>query len=130
MNINNFKSKINNMLKDSYGVDKLTIIQCLFGLLFSFSKYTLPLGLVFVVFGILRIFSKNKYKRYQELAVFENFILKLKQRFYSNKASVEQRKNYKIFKCPNCSQKLRVPRKQGKVTITCKKCGNEFKGKS
>lgn len=130
MNINNFKSKINNMLKDSYGVDKLTEFLFIFGLLLSFSRYTLPLGTVFVVYGIFRTLSKNKYKRYQELAVFENFILKLKQRFYSNKASVEQRKIYKIFKCPNCSQKLRIPRKQGKVTITCKKCGNEFKGKS
>lgn len=118
------------MLKDSYGVDKLTEFLFIFGLLLSFSRYTFPLGTVFVVYGIFRTFSKNKYKRYEELAVFNNLILKLKQKFYSNKASVEQRKNYKIFKCPNCSQKLRVPRKQGKVTITCKKCGNEFKGKS
>lgn len=130
LNTNSFQSKISNMFKDSYGVDKLTKYLYIIGLLFSLSRYTLPLGAVFVIYGTYRAFSKNKYKRYQELAVFDNFILKLKQKFYSNKASIEKRKNYKIFTCPTCSQKLRVPRKKGNITITCKKCNNEFKGKS
>jgi hypothetical protein len=118
------------MFKDSYGVDKLTRYLFVVGLLFSFSRYTLPLGSVFVIYGTFRAISKNKYKRYQELALFQNFILKIEQKFYSYKASAQQRKNFKIFTCPTCSQKLRVPRKKGKVTISCKKCGNEFKGRS
>ena len=37
---------------------------------------------------------------------------------------------YKVFKCPKCSQKLRVPRGKGKIMITCRRCGNEFKKRS
>lgn len=130
LNINNLLSKFKNNFKDSYGIDKLSRYLLIAGLVLSLSRYTTFLGLALVIYGTWRSFSKNKYKRYQELAVFENLILRFKQKFYSHKASAEQYKNYKIFKCPNCSQKLRIPRKQGNVTITCKKCGNKFKGKS
>lgn len=35
-------------------------------------------------------------------------------------------KQYKIFKCPECRQKLRVPRHRGKVRIICCRCKREF----
>lgn len=35
-------------------------------------------------------------------------------------------RDYKIFKCPKCGQKLRVPRHKGKIAIHCRKCGEEF----
>ncbi len=34
--------------------------------------------------------------------------------------------SYKIFRCPDCKQKLRVPRGKGKINIICKNCGTEF----
>jgi len=36
-------------------------------------------------------------------------------------------KDHKIFNCPACGQKVRVPRGKGKIMITCPKCGHEFK---
>ena len=39
-------------------------------------------------------------------------------------------KTHKYFTCANCKQSLRVPRGQGKISITCPKCKNTFKGKS
>lgn len=38
----------------------------------------------------------------------------------------QQRKVYRFFTCPQCSQKLRVPKNKGKVRITCTKCGHSF----
>ena len=35
-------------------------------------------------------------------------------------------RDYKIFQCPKCGQKLRVPRHKGKIAIHCRKCGEEF----
>lgn len=35
-------------------------------------------------------------------------------------------KTYKYFACPNCSQKIRVPKGHGKIEITCPKCGEKF----
>ncbi len=38
----------------------------------------------------------------------------------------EQAQLFRFFKCPACSQRIRVPRGKGKVEITCPKCGNRF----
>lgn len=33
---------------------------------------------------------------------------------------------HRIFRCPQCDQRVRVPRGRGKIAITCPKCGHEF----
>ncbi|MCR5768807.1 MAG: hypothetical protein K6G45_10005 [Lachnospiraceae bacterium] len=35
-------------------------------------------------------------------------------------------KKYKVFKCPECRQKLRVPRAMGRIKIVCRRCRFEF----
>ncbi len=35
-------------------------------------------------------------------------------------------RKYRIFKCPECRQKLRVPRKMGRIKIICRRCRYEF----
>ena len=39
-------------------------------------------------------------------------------------------KQYKYFMCPQCAQRLRVPRGKGKLRVTCTNCGNVFETKS
>lgn len=39
-------------------------------------------------------------------------------------------KQYKYFICPQCAQRLRVPRGKGKLRVTCTHCGNVFEIKS
>ena len=39
-------------------------------------------------------------------------------------------KQYKYFICPQCAQRLRVPRGKGKIRVTCTHCGNIFEMKS
>lgn len=130
MKFKDFFSKFSNNFKNCYGTDKLTMYLLISGLILSLFNYVRFLGAALAIYGLFRILSKNKYKRSQELAAFENFIQVIKQQFYSKKASINQSKNYKILKCPKCSQKLRIPRHKGKIVVTCKKCGNEFKAKS
>jgi DNA-directed RNA polymerase subunit RPC12/RpoP len=130
MNFNNYIYKLNNYFKNRYGLDKFS--KCLFiaGALFSLVKPTILFGPLLIGYGAFRCLSKNKYKRYQELNSFENLIRIGENPVKNQIIKLEQRRHYKIYKCPNCSQKLRIPRKQGKVTITCRACKTEFKGKS
>ena len=51
--------------------------------------------------GIRRLFSKEKYM-------------------------MKQRKDYRIFTCPGCKQKIRIPKGKGKIEITCPKCRTKF----
>ena len=37
---------------------------------------------------------------------------------------------HRIFRCPNCDQRVRVPRGKGKIEITCPKCGHHFTKRS
>lgn len=130
MNFRNYLYKIAYYLRNSYGFDKLSKYLLIAGCVLTITKYTAIAGYVIIAYGVWRILSKNRYKRQRELFVFENCVLTVKQKFYRYEASMSDFRKYKIFKCPKCSQKLRVPRKKGKVVISCKKCCTEFKGKS
>ncbi|OOM74548.1 hypothetical protein [Clostridium sp. BL-8] len=82
------------------------------------------------VICLLRIFSKNIYKRQQEN--YKYIIIKNRAldwvKHKLNK--IKDMKTHKYFVCKNCKQKLRVPRGQGKISITCPRCKNTFKAKS
>jgi hypothetical protein len=130
LNFRNYLNKIAYHFRDSHGFDKFSKYLLIVGLILSAGRYTAILGYAIIIYGIWRSISKNKYKRQQELSVFENYLLIIKQKFYRYKSSILGFRKYKTFKCPNCSQKLRIPRRKGNVVITCKKCGTEFKGKS
>lgn len=130
MNFNNNLRKLAYYFKDSYGVDKLSKYLIISALVLSFNKITIILSTALVIYATWRALSKNKYKRYQELAAFENLLKLIKQKFYIYKTRFNDFKEYKILSCPKCSQKLRVPRGKGKLIVTCKKCGDDFKAKS
>ncbi len=42
----------------------------------------------------------------------------------------EQRKTYRFFSCPQCEQRVRVPKGKGRIEITCPKCRTSFVKKS
>ena len=52
------------------------------------------------------------------------------KRFNQWKMRIKDSKTHRIFKCPSCSQKIRVPRGKGKILIKCPKCRIEFTRKS
>ncbi len=42
------------------------------------------------------------------------------------RAQQQDKRYYKYFNCPNCNQKVRVPKGKGKIEITCPKCRTSF----
>lgn len=119
------------LMMGRYGVDQLTWVLLALSLLLSLCGSIFRsnvLGILcwaVLVVCYLRIFSRNIYARQQENQKLLQFWWKLKNG-RSKRPSREQRKNFRVFSCPTCKQKLRVPRGKGKISISCPKCGRSF----
>lgn len=84
-------------------------------------------GMAAIVYTYFRIFSKNISKRYQENQKYLQMTDKLRARFQKEKRMMSQRKDYHIYSCPGCGQKIRIPRGGFKeVEIECPKCHTKF----
>lgn len=71
-------------------------------------------------------FSMKFNKRYMEEQAYINFVNKLKFETERRINICKDLKVNKIVKCPNCGQKIRLPRKKGKISIRCSTCNIEF----
>lgn len=83
-------------------------------------------ALIFVFYYLFRALSKNRYKRQQENAWFLAKTYRIRTWFRNQKGIAAQSKTHRIFACPSCKQKIRVPKGKGKIEITCPKCRNTF----
>lgn len=139
-----------NFLNDSYGLDFLSIFLILVSSFFNLFFITRLLASIILVIALYRVFSRNITKRQQELRSFcihSNKFLRrfnktlpnnlpvfhfrdLSPIFFNFKRWFKEKQNFKIVKCPRCSQKLRLPRHKGRITVTCKRCLHEFKLKT
>lgn len=133
-------------LQNMYGFDLLSIFLILISSILNIWNPTRLLSLIIFLYAIYRAFSKKIYKRKQEYNIFYTYANKLLNKFgkslpYNipnfdllNISSVfnnikywyTQKRLYKITICPNCNQKLRLPRGKGKILVTCKKCSIKF----
>ncbi len=136
-----------NFFQGRYGWDRLSTFLVVLSLPFFMSKYTMILGIVLLVYALGRALSKDVISRGNEAMRFESKIRSIsgsaagsrrysgkkqgiKGSFNNFKKSMEEKKKYKITACPKCGQKLRLPRGKGKIVVTCKKCGYDFKMKT
>ena len=136
-----FREKIMQIMRNKYGNDNLNItllgasfVLAFINLFFHFSLISISQTLC-LVFFFIRFFSSNHQARINENDKFMSFVSKFKKNrdyntFYTNTYSQPKDVGYKYFKCKTCGVKLRVPKKKGKITITCPKCRTSFKGKS
>ncbi|MEY8354534.1 hypothetical protein AALB39_14420 [Lachnospiraceae bacterium 54-53] len=77
-----------------------------------------------------RMFSKNMGRRFRENQKFERIRFRVSEKFRKWRFKLNQARDYHIYKCPGCGQKIRVPRGKGKVSIHCPKCSTDFIKKS
>ena len=83
-----------------------------------------------IVLIYYRMFSRNIQKRYAENQKYLSLENKVKRFFGRTKYIQEQRKDIHIYTCPQCRQKIRIPKGKGKISVRCPKCGAEFVKKS
>ena len=90
--------------------------------------YTLTL--VLLILAYVRVFSRNINKRYEENMKFLQKKDAILNKFRKQKYYAAQRRNFHIYTCPQCKQKIRIPKGKGKISITCPKCRTSFIKKS
>lgn len=126
------KQKFQNFMSGRYGVDDFskallyaTLALCLVSLFTRNRMLNLLLtaGLVFIYY---RMFSKNYSRRYQENLWYLRQKDKVMHFFQRQNNLAQQRKTHRIYTCPQCRQKIRIPKGHGKVQITCPQCKTAF----
>ena len=115
---------LRHFMAGRYGHDKLNmvilsagLVLCLIGMFVDNVTVDLLLTLgsyVLLVWSMIRAFSRDTYKRYQENRRFLLWMDQVKD------------KDHRYYKCPKCHQAVRVPKGKGKIAITCPKCREKF----
>lgn len=116
--------KLSNFMQQRNGNDELcritfivSIIVYVLSVLFNSSLFYL-LALCGIIYSLFRMLSRNISARQKENQQFLQFFNLQKKRF-------SMRKEYRIFTCKGCGKHIRVPRKKGKVEVTCPICGQK-----
>ena len=130
------KEKIGRFMAGRYGNDKLNqfmmavFLGCAVLNLFVRNAYVSTVlnswECLLILLVYIRMFSRNISKRYAENQKYLALENRLRRFFGQKRYLMQQRREYHIYKCPGCKQKIRIPRGQGKISIRCPKCGEEF----
>ena len=138
----------NRLFQGRYGPDKFSLALLWAGVILSLIngffmgipvvyRILRVLVLALYIFGIFRMFSRNFAARHRELAWYNGLAGQIKGLWrrvrYGSRNVVNlnaERKKYKYLICPQCRQKLRVPKGKGNLRVTCSKCGCKFNAKS
>ena len=135
-----------NNYNNRYGFDLLSVFMIFIALILNIFPVTRIFSFILLILSFYRAFSKKYYKRRQEYNVFYTYTNKFLKKFgkaipynlpvydlnnfsyiFENiKLKYTEYRKYKITKCPNCKQKLRLPRGKGNIVVTCKKCSTKF----
>lgn len=130
------REKLRRFMIGRYGTDGLnqflsiaSLVLLLIAIVSRVSLFTW-LGVALLVFCYYRTFSRNISKRTEENYKFYTLKDRVGSKFRSWKEQWANRKAYHYYRCPQCHQKLRVPRGRGRIQISCPRCGTQFIKKS
>lgn len=134
--LDKLRYSLTRFLYGRYGVDELgRFLSILVTILLLVSIFWRNLILILIAFVLLiwmyaRVFSKNYVARRRENSWYLQMVKPFRRMFSGIYLRVRDGKNYRYFTCPNCHQRLRVPKGKGKITIKCPKCSTRFDAKS
>ena len=122
------KEKIRQFMIGRYGTDGLnqflSIASLVLILVYILTRLPLLLyvGVVLLGFCYYRMFSRNISKRTEENYKYYAVKDRIRNKFSGLKDQWDNRRLYHYYRCPQCRQKLRVPRGRGRIQISCPRC--------
>lgn len=128
--MNRLREKFARFMYGRYGVDELgrTLLYVLLGMvvisMFVKGSFINILIWITLIFAYYRMFSKNHAQRWAENQKYLQLKNRIMMKFRGG--AVQTDREHRIFQCPTCGQKVRVPRGKGKISIHCPKCQNDF----
>lgn len=130
------RDKFMRFMQGRYGFDQLSkflvglgILLWVITIIFQ-NQGVYSAALVLILLAYLRAFSKNHRQRYIENERFLKYLNKFKGFFKGSNRMAYDKNSQRLFTCPSCKQKIRVPKGKGKIQIKCPKCGTQFIKKS
>lgn len=127
-----FKYKLARFMSGRYGNDKLNhALLILYLVLWVLNLFIHSAILYFVIVSvmvlvILRMMSKNIYKRRQENEIYLKFSKKYLPDITLLKSRYRDRHTHIYKKCPTCKAVLRLKRIPGEHTAVCPKCKSKI----
>lgn len=132
----NWRDKLARFMMGRYGIDSFSK-TLIYGSLIIYilnifiqNDIISMIAMAALIYSYFRMFSRNVYKRANENQMYLMKTQKLRMSLDKYKRQFQSRKTHHIYKCPNCKQKIRVPKGKGRISIHCPKCNNDFIKKS
>lgn len=123
-------------MEGRYGPDNLSTFLVFGGVILTFFSMIPGLdlfwiiGLISVIIGVLRTFSKNTAKRERENENWLRFAHMPKTLLLLARRSWADRATTKYFICKGCGAILSIPKGKGKLHVTCPQCHHQVEKNS
>ncbi len=130
------QERLRKIMYGRYGTDKLSqflmVVALLVMLLSVITGADVCYWIAVAIIGYVyyRVFSRNHEKRFRENQWYLKQTYRFRNFFGRKKLKWIQQRTHHIYRCPNCRQKIRIPKGKGKIVVTCPKCRTEFTKRS
>ena len=130
------KEGLVRFMQGRHGPDQLGMFTLIAGLVLSLLSTFLRvpvlsyLGLALYIISLFRMLSRNREARIRENQKYISLTSGWGTKSRQAVKRLQNRKEYKYFKCPNCKVLLRLKRGCGEKDITCVRCGHQFHQKA
>lgn len=127
--------EVRTFFKKIYGFDSMSCGLLFLSILFFVGIPLIPMpeihpyamaGYLPLFYAVFRTVSFRKDARKAENDRFERMIEPVCEGILRRRETMEQKKVFRFYHCPECNQILRVPKGKGRVEITCPNCDHKF----
>ncbi len=136
------RDRLRNFMYGRYGSDQFNRFLSRIALILFIASFFIRFSVIYYcavllwLWTIFRMLSRNTGKRSLENDRFMDLADGLRRRLFwifrgrpsrrSSRWEQSSQREYRFFQCPQCRQKMRVPRGKGRIEITCPQCRFAF----